>query len=80
MAHKTGQGSTRNGRDSQPKYRGMKVGDGQAVPAGAIIVRQCGTRFKPAGNVGVGRDYTIYALKPGKVQLRGRYISVVATG
>ena len=78
MAHKQGQGSSRNGRDSQPKFRGMKAADGQTVTAGAIIVRQCGTKFKPAGNVGLGRDFTIFARKAGKVQVRGRYISIIA--
>ncbi|HOX07342.1 MAG TPA: 50S ribosomal protein L27 [Planctomycetota bacterium] len=78
MAHKAGQGSSRNGRDSQPKFRGMKVGNGQVVTAGAIIVRQCGTKFKPGNNVGLGRDFTIFAMKPGKVEVKGRYVSVVA--
>ncbi len=78
MAHKAGQGSSRNGRDSLPKFRGLKVGNGQTVGTGAIIVRQCGTKFKPGNNVGLGRDYTIFATKPGKVQVKGRYISVVA--
>jgi large subunit ribosomal protein L27 len=77
MAHKTGPGSSRNGRDSQPKFRGMKVGNGQVVTAGAIIVRQCGTKFKLGTNVGLGRDYTIFAMKPGKVQVKGRYVSVL---
>ena len=77
MAHKAGQGSTKNGRDSQPKYRGFKVGDGQQVTAGSIIVRQCGTKFKPGNNVGLGRDYTIFALKPGRVQVRKRVVNIV---
>ncbi len=76
MAHKAGQGSTRNGRDSKPKYRGIKVGDGQVVKAGAIIIRQCGTKFKPGVNVGLGRDYTIFALKPGKVSVKNRVVNV----
>ncbi len=80
MAHKAGQGSTRNGRDSNPKYRGIKAGDGQAVKAGSIIIRQCGTRFKPGANVGLGRDYTIFALTPGKVSIKRRVVSVVAAG
>ena len=77
MAHKAGQGSSRNGRDSKPKYRGFKVGNGQTVKAGSVIVRQCGTKFKPGGNVGLGRDYTIFALKPGKVAVKGRMVSIV---
>jgi len=56
----------------------MKVGNGQVVTAGAIIVRQCGTKFKPGNNVGLGRDFTIFAMKPGKVEVKGRYVSVVA--
>lgn len=67
MAHKKGQGSSRNGRDSQPKYRGIKAHDGQVVTAGSIIVRQCGSRFHPGKNAGVGRDWTIFALIDGKV-------------
>ncbi|MCF7958717.1 MAG: 50S ribosomal protein L27 [Phycisphaerae bacterium] len=78
MAHKKGQGSSRNGRDSNPQYRGIKVYGGQAVKAGSIIVRQCGTPFKPGKNVGMGRDYTIFALIPGTVLFQGRKISVVA--
>ena len=68
MAHKKGQSSSRNGRDSNPKYRGIKLFGGQKVRAGGIIVRQCGTRYKPGKNVGVGRDYTLYALADGVVQ------------
>ncbi len=67
MAHKKGQGSTRNGRDSNPQYRGVKRGDGQPVRAGNILVRQLGTRFHPGRNVGVGRDWTLFALVDGKV-------------
>jgi large subunit ribosomal protein L27 len=78
MAHKAGQGSTRNGRDSKPKYRGIKAGDGKVVTAGSIIIRQCGTKFKPGVNVGLGRDYTIFALKPGRVTIKNRTVSVVA--
>ena len=65
MAHKKGQGSTRNGRDSNPKYLGAKRADGQAVRAGNILVRQRGTKIKPGANVGVGRDHTLFALKDG---------------
>ena len=67
MAQKKGGGSTRNGRDSQPKMLGVKVFGGQAVPAGSIIVRQRGTRFHPGSNVGIGRDHTLFALVDGKV-------------
>ena len=67
MAHKKGQGSTRNGRDSNPQYRGVKRGDGQFVTAGNILVRQLGTRFHPGKNVGLGRDYTLFALIDGTV-------------
>jgi len=77
MAHKKGQGSTRNGRDSNPKYLGIKLGGGQFARAGAIIVRQCGTPFKPGHNVGLGRDNTLFALNDGFVQFRGRFVSVV---
>ncbi len=68
MAHKKGQGSSRNGRDSQPKYRGVKCGDGQWVHAGAIIVRQTGTVFHAGRNVGTGRDWTLFALIDGHVR------------
>ncbi len=67
MAHKKGQGSTRNGRDSNPQYRGVKRGDGQFVTAGNILVRQLGTRFHPGKNVGLGRDYTLFSLIDGTV-------------
>ena len=77
MAHKKGQGSTRNGRDSNPQYRGVKFYGGQAVQAGCIIVRQCGTKFMPGDNVGMGRDYTLFATAPGTVQFKGRKINVV---
>lgn len=68
MAHKKGQGSTRNGRDSNAQRRGVKVFDGQVVSAGAIIIRQLGTRVHPGDNVGMGRDYTLFSLIDGKVQ------------
>lgn len=78
MAHKKGQGTTRNGRDSRPKYRGIKAYAGETVKAGAILVRQCGTRFKPGRNVGLGRDYTIFAKIAGKVAFgTGRRINIV---
>ena len=67
FAHKKGQGSSTNGRDSQPKYRGIKVFAGQTVNAGSILVRQCGTRVHPGKHVGLGRDFTLFALVPGKV-------------
>jgi large subunit ribosomal protein L27 len=67
MAQKKGGGSTRNGRDSQPKMLGVKVFGGQLVPAGSIIVRQRGTRFHAGPNVGVGRDHTLFALVDGTV-------------
>lgn len=68
MAHKKGQGSSRNGRDSGPQYRGVKRFGGQTVKAGAILVRQCGTKFRPGDNVGIGRDNTLYATSDGRVQ------------
>ena len=68
MAHKQGQGSTRNGRDSQPKFRGIKIYAGERVRSGNILVRQCGTRFRPGKNVGMGRDYTLFALADGVVR------------
>lgn len=68
MAHKKGTGSSRNGRDSESKRLGVKRFDGQLVRAGTIIVRQRGTRFAPGTNVGVGRDYTLYALIDGYVK------------
>lgn len=68
MAHKKGQGSSRNGRDSNPKYLGVKRSDGQAVRAGGIIVRQRGTKILPGLNVGLGRDHTIFALMDGLVK------------
>jgi large subunit ribosomal protein L27 len=67
MAHKKAGGSTRNGRDSNPKYLGIKRYGGQIINAGTIIVRQRGTQFHPGRYVGVGKDYTLYALKTGKV-------------
>ena len=67
MAQKRGGGSTRNGRDSQPKMLGVKVFGGQVVPAGSIIVRQRGTKFHAGTNVGMGRDHTLFALVDGTV-------------
>ncbi|MEN6463880.1 MAG: 50S ribosomal protein L27 [Syntrophaceae bacterium] len=68
MAHKKGQGSTRNGRDSNAQRRGVKVFDGESVSAGAIIIRQLGTKVHPGNNVGMGRDYTLFSLIDGTVQ------------
>ncbi len=67
MAHKKGGGSTRNGRGSNAQYRGVKVYGGEAVSAGAILVRQVGQTINPGRNVGVGRDFTLFALVDGKV-------------
>jgi len=77
MAHKKGQGSSRNGRDSNPQYRGVKRFGGQVVKAGSILVRQCGTKFFPGSNVSMGRDYTLFATADGHVQFQGRRIHVV---
>ena len=67
MAHKKGQGASRNGRDSNASFRGVKKYDGEAVRAGNILVRQLGTKFKPGSGVGLGRDFTLFALIDGKV-------------
>ena len=72
MAHKKAGGSTRNGRDSNPKYLGVKRYGGEQVDAGNILVRQRGTRFHAGDNVGVGRDHTLFALSDGKVVFRQR--------
>ncbi len=68
MAHKKGQGTSKNGRDSNSKRLGVKRYDGQAVLAGTILIRQRGTRFHPGYNVGIGNDHTLFALKDGKVK------------
>jgi large subunit ribosomal protein L27 len=68
MAHKKGQGSTSNGRDSNPQFRGVKRYGGETVTAGTIIVRQCGTKFHAGVNVGRGSDYTLFALADGVVR------------
>lgn len=80
MAHKKGGGSSRNGRDSKSKRLGVKLFGGQDVRAGGIIVRQRGTKFQPGVNVGLGRDFTIFALADGKVKFdrEGRRVNVVA--
>jgi large subunit ribosomal protein L27 len=79
MAHKKGQGSSRNGRDSNAQRLGIKVYGGQSVRAGGIIVRQHGTRYHPGRNVGIGRDDTLFALADGVVMFdrQGRRINVV---
>ncbi len=80
MAHKKGQGSSRNGRDSNGQRRGIKVFGGQQVNAGSILVRQVGTRIHPGRGVGLGRDFTLYALRDGVVHYgrsRGRVVARV---
>ncbi|HEV2539325.1 MAG TPA: 50S ribosomal protein L27 [Frateuria sp.] len=83
MAHKKGVGSSRNGRDSNPKYLGVKVYGGQAIEAGNIIVRQRGTKFHAGVGVGLGRDHTLFALTDGVVEFKTRgennrkFVSVV---
>ncbi len=78
MAHKKGQGSVKNGRDSKSKRRGVKRFGGESVIAGNILVRQCGTKWQPGKNVGLGRDFTIYSLVDGKVRFdrNGRRVNV----
>ena len=78
MAHKKGQGSSRNGRDSNPQYRGVKMFGGQKVKPGSILIRQCGTKWHPGRGVGMGRDYTIYSLVEGEVYFdrNGRRVNV----
>lgn len=80
MAHKKGQGSTRNGRDSNPQRRGIKAFAGQFVTAGSIIVRQCGTKFLPGRNVKRAKDDTLFALADGYVMFdqHGRRVNVTA--
>ncbi len=81
MAHKKGLGSSKNGRDSNPKYLGVKIFAGQDVKTGQIIVRQRGTRFNPGPGTQIGRDHTIFAIRDGKAEFRRsgerRFISVV---
>ncbi|MCG8591367.1 MAG: 50S ribosomal protein L27 [Proteobacteria bacterium] len=80
MSHKKGQGSSRNGRDSNGQRRGVKVFAGQTVTAGSILVRQLGTKIYPGNNVGLGKDYTLFALRDGVVQYgesRGRKLAHV---
>ena len=83
MAHKKGMGSSRNGRDSQSQRLGMKAAAGQVVPAGSILIRQRGTRFKPGKNVGIGSDDTLFAKVSGVVTVehrggQGRFLSVIS--
>lgn len=72
MAHKKGGGSSKNGRDSNPQMRGVKLYGGQSVRAGNIIVRQCGTKFHPGRGVGMGKDYTLFALEDGVIEFQSR--------
>lgn len=83
MAHKKGMGSSRNGRDSQSQRLGMKAAAGQVVPAGSILIRQRGTRFKPGKNVGIGSDDTLFAKVSGVVAVehrggQGRFLSIIS--
>ncbi len=83
MSSKKGVGSTRNGRDSNPKYLGLKKSGGQVVTAGNIIIRQRGTKFHPGVNVGMGRDHTLFAKVDGKVEFiqkskYGKIVNVIA--
>jgi large subunit ribosomal protein L27 len=82
MAHKKGQGSSRNGRDSNAQRRGVKRFGGQVVRAGNILVRQVGTKFHPGANVGMGNDYTLFATSDGVVQFdqNGRRVNVIPAG
>ena len=86
MAHKKGVGSSRNGRDSNPKYLGVKIYGGQAIEAGNIIIRQRGTQFHPGMGVGLGRDHPLFALIDGKVEFttkglkQRRTVNIVAAG
>ena len=80
MAHKKGQGSSRNGRDSQPKYRGVKCADGKIVKGGNILVRQLGSKIHPGRNVGMGRDFTLFAKAEGVVRYehhKNRAVAIV---
>jgi large subunit ribosomal protein L27 len=81
MAHKKGLGSSRNGRDSNPKMLGVKIFAGQDVKAGMILVRQRGTRFRPGPGTGLGRDHTVFAVRDGRVEFKTsgerRFVAVV---
>ena len=77
MAHKKAGGSTKNGRDSNPQYRGIKLYGGEVAKPGAIIIRQCGTKFKAGYLVRRGRDDTLFAVADGTIRFRGRFVDVV---
>ncbi len=79
MAHKKGGGSSRNGRDSNPQFRGVKLFGGQFARTGSVLIRQCGTKWHPGKNVGVGKDWTLFALADGLVKFDkgGRRINVL---
>lgn len=77
MAHKKGQGSSRNGRDSNPHFRGVKLFGGQLAKTGSIIVRQVGTNFIAGTNVSMGRDFTLFATTDGTIKFQGRKVHVV---
>ena len=79
MAHKKGGGTSRNNRDSNAQRRGVKAYAGETVTAGSIIIRQCGTKFHAGHNVGVGKDYTLFALKDGVVRFEGRRVHILAS-
>ena len=77
MAHKKGQGSSRNGRDSNAQHRNVKAYGGQKVTSGSIIIRQCGTKFFAGNNVSMGRDFTLFATSDGEVTFKGRKVHIV---
>ncbi len=77
MAHKKSGGSTRNGRDSNPQFRGVKLYGGETAKAGSIIIRQCGTHFKAGYLVRRAKDDTLFAMEPGHVRFRGRFVDIV---
>jgi len=77
VAHKKGQGSTKNGRESNAQRRGVKRYGGEFVTTGSIIVRQCGSPFRAGLNCGTGRDFSLFALRDGEVRFRGRFVDVV---
>jgi len=79
MAHKKGGGTSRNNHDSNAQRRGVKAYAGETVTAGSIIIRQCGTKFLAGHNVGIGKDYTLFALKDGVVQFQGRKVHILAS-
>ena len=79
MAHKKGGGTARNNRDSNAQRRGIKTFAGETVTTGSILIRQCGTKFLPGQNVGVGKDYTLFALQDGFVKFIGRKVHVITS-